>query len=72
MSDLVPFILKKEQCHIKQEIADKQVSVIFNGTTRSGKALAIVLWFVSKNWILKQCLVGMQFLSKSLTGEEIA
>ena len=72
MSDLVPFILKEEQCRIKEEIADRQVAVIFDGTSRLGEALAIVLRFVSDDWILEQRLVRMQLLAKSLMGEEIA
>ena len=72
MSDLVPFILKEEQCRIKHEIADKQVGVIFDGTTRLGEALAIVIQFISDDWTPEQRLVRMQLLAKSLTGEEIA
>ena len=72
MSDLVPFILKEEQCRIRKEIADKHVAVIFDGTTRLGEALAIVLRFVSDDWTLEQRLVRMQLLAKSLKGEEIA
>ena len=30
--DLIPFVLKEEQACLKQEVADKYVSVIFNGT----------------------------------------
>ena len=72
MSDLVPFILKEEQCRIRKEIADKHVAVIFDGTTRLGEALAIVLRFVSDDWTLEQRLVRMQLLAKILKGEEIA
>ena len=69
--DLVPFILKEEAC-LKQELQGKQVGVIFDGTTRLGEAMAIILRFVSESWTLEQQLVRIQLLSKSMTGEEIA
>ena len=42
MSDLIPFILK-EKCKLKEEINGKDVAVIFDGTSRLGEALVIVL-----------------------------
>ena len=72
MSDLVPFVLREEQARLKDEIKNKTVAVIFDGTTRLGEALAIVLRFVSENWTVEQRLVRLQLLAKSLTGEEIA
>ena len=43
LTDLVPFILKKEQQLIKREIAGRNVEVIFDGTTCLGVGLAIVV-----------------------------
>ena len=48
------------------------MSVIFDGTTRLGEALAIVVRFVSDEWSLEQRLVKLQLLTKSMSGEEIA
>ena len=61
MSDLTPFILQQEQHCIQNEIAGENVSVIFDGTSRLGEALTIVLRFVR-----------IQLLSQSLKGEEVA
>ena len=72
MSDYVPFILKEEESRICQEIEGKQLSVIFDGTSRLGEALAIVLRFINDDFSIQQRLVRMQMLTKSLTGEEIA
>lgn len=69
MTDLV---LKEEQSRIQGEIAGKKVSVILDGTSRLGEALAIVLRYVTDDWTLEQRLIRMQFLAKSLNGEEIA
>ena len=71
MSDLIPFILEEEQARIKNEIAGKAVSVIYDGTTRLGEALAIVLRYVGNDWTIQQRLVGLNLLAKSLTGKEI-
>jgi len=72
MSELVPFVLKQEQQQLRAEISGKFVSVIFDGTTRLGEALAIVLRFISKDWTIEQQLVHLQMLAKSLSSEEIA
>jgi len=47
MFDLVSFILK--DC-LKQELQGKQVSVIFDGTTRLGEALAIIRFVSHGHW----------------------
>ena len=73
MSDLIPFILKEEKCKLKEEINGKDVAVIFDGTSRLGEALVIVLRFVDvESWSIQQRLVRMQLLGKSLCGDEIA
>ena len=50
------------------------MSLIFDGTTRLGEALAIVVRFVSDSddWKIEQRLIRLQLLTKSMTGEEIA
>ena len=45
------------------------MSVIFDGTSRLGEALAIVLRFVTSEWSIEQHLIKVQLLSKSLKGE---
>ena len=52
MSDLIPFVLQQEQAKIKEEMQGKHVGVIFDGTTRLGEALSIVLRFVSEDFEL--------------------
>ena len=56
---------------MKNKIEGLDVCVIFDGSTRLGEALAIVLRFFSQGCI-KQCLVKVAMLSKSLSGEELA
>ena len=71
MFDLVPFVLNEEIARLKNEIDGKYLSLIFDGTSRLGEAMAVVR-FVSSDWTLEQRLLSMQMLSKSMTGEEVA
>ena len=72
LHDYVPFILKEEENRIRSEIDGQQISVIFDGTSRLGEALAIVVRFIDGDWCVQQRIVRVQMLSKSLSGEEVA
>uniref|UniRef100_A0A1X7U381 DUF4371 domain-containing protein n=1 Tax=Amphimedon queenslandica TaxID=400682 RepID=A0A1X7U381_AMPQE len=69
--DIIPFILKEEKAQIKKEIEDKFVSVIFDGTSRLGEVLVVLLRYVHQMKI-EQRLVRVELLAKSLKGEEVA
>ena len=71
MHDYIPFILSEES-RILSEIEGKNLSVIFDGTTCLGEALAVLVRYVTPDWEIEQRLVRVQMLSKSLSGEEIA
>ena len=71
MLDLVPFVLGEEKSLIKEEIKNKDMSIIYDGTTRLGEVLAIVIRYID-GWNIHQRLVCLQFLAKSMTGEELA
>lgn len=64
MHDHIPFILKEEG-HIQQEINGKYLSVIFDGTSRLGEALVVILRFIDDSWCLQQRVVHLQMLAKS-------
>ncbi len=73
MSDLIPFVLNEELRQIKAEIVGLPVAAIFDGTSRLGEALAIILRFVDRSTLtIHQRLVRVQLLTKSMTGEEVA
>jgi hypothetical protein len=59
LSDLIPFIHQEEIHRIQQEIAGRKVSVIFDGTSRLGEALAIIVRFVTGDWRIEQRLIRM-------------
>lgn len=71
MSDLIPFILYEEKQQIKEEINCKDESVIFDGTSRLGEAVVIVLHFID-NWSPQQRLVRLQLIGKTICGDETA
>lgn len=49
------------------------VAVIFDGSSRLGEALAIILCFVDRSTLtIHQRLVRVQILAKSMAGEEVA
>ena len=72
MADIVPFIFSQEQKLIKQEISGKYLSIVFDGTTRLGEAMAIIVRYVDSEWCIQQRLIRLQMLEKSMNGEEIA
>ena len=59
LSDYIPVIHQEEK------------KKIFDGSSRLGEALAIVIRFIS-GWSIKQKVVRMSMLAKSLKGEELA
>ncbi len=71
MFDLMPFILQEERSRLRAEIEGKYLSVIFDGTSRLGEVLAVVVRFMS-DWTIQQRLVRLEFLMKSMSGEEVA
>ena len=70
MSDYIPFIRLREISLIKDEMAQKNVGVIFDWTTRLGEALAIVVRFIDE-WAIKQRFIRLQLLTKTMTGEKL-
>ena len=72
MSDLILFVQQEEQKRVKEEIKGRKVSVVFDGASRLGEAMAIILRFVDSSWKIHQRLIRLQLLAKSMSGEEIA
>ena len=64
MSDIIPFVLSEEKRQLKAEIDGLPVALIFDGTSRLGEALAIILRFVDRSSLtIQQRLVCMQLLA---------
>ena len=72
LGQLIPFISSTELQRVKEEVADvKHVSIIFDGSTHLGEALAIILRLVSDDFVIKQRLIRLRILAKSLSGQEL-
>ena len=71
MRQLIPFILEQEYECICQEVKGKDVAIIFDGTTRDGEALVVLVRFV-ESWTIKQRLVRLRLLKSSVNGDELA
>lgn len=56
MMDLVPFILQDECSRTRSEVQGKYISIIFDGTTRLGEVLVVVLRYIEA-WEIHQRLV---------------
>ena len=72
MCDLVPVIYQQELDTLKAELSGMFISVIFDGTTRYGEAMAILTRYIDAKFCIQQRLVRMQLLEKSMCGEEVA
>ena len=72
MSDTVPFIYSQEEAQIKEEIRGKDLPVIFDGTTRLGEAMAIIVRFIDSDWQIQQRLIRFQLIAQSMSGEQVA
>ena len=73
LSQMIPSIIEKEKETLKTELSLVDgCSVIFDGSTRLGEALAIVVRFVDDEWNVQQRLIRLQVLGKSLKANELA
>ena len=43
MSQLIPMAVETEKANVKSSLSDEDVSIIFDGSTRLGEALAVIL-----------------------------
>ena len=62
MHDLIPFVAEEEHKQIKKEVEERDVSVIFDNTTRLCEVLAVIVIFIDDGWEVIQQLVRIQFI----------
>ena len=79
LGQYISLIFKQETGRIKHEISSpgnvgmtRDVSVIFDGSTRLGEAIAIVVRFINDDWMITQRLMRIDICSKSVNSEELA
>ena len=73
LREIIPAVLEKEKDKLRSELETvKEASVIFDGTARTGEALAIVIRFVQEDFKPTQRLIQLEVLAKALKGVELA
>ena len=65
----IPLILKQETERLKEEIATRDLGLIFDGSTRLGEAIVIIVRFVSDNWSIVQRLIRLDICAKSVNAQ---
>ena len=69
--EYIPFILSEEKARLQSLLRDKNIGIIFDGTTRLGEAIAIVFRFLD-GWTVRQVLVRLRTVAKPVTGQDLA
>lgn len=73
LAQYIPLLTDTEMERIKNEVESADyLSVIFDGSTYQGEALAILLRYLDGDWKEQQRLVRFHLLAKSLTGAQLA
>ena len=63
--------IKKELSLPGQEYITRDVTVILNGSTRQGEAIAIIVRFIEDGWVIPQRLIRIDVFSKSVNANEL-
>ena len=73
LSELISSILEKEKEKVKSELQSvDEVSIIFDGTTRLGDALAVVIRFIQETFKPTQRFLQLQVVAKALKAKKLA
>ena len=79
LGQYISLTFKQETERIKQEISapgstemTRDVSVIFDGSTRQGEAIAIIVRFINDDWVITQRLMRIDICAKSVNSEQLA
>lgn len=72
MAELIPVVRQEEIKTIQEELTGREISIVFDGTTRPGEASVVLVRFLDSEWTIQQRLIRFLWLAKSLKGEEVA
>ena len=70
MKEYIPMILEEEKLRLKKLISKKPIAIIFDGTTRLGEAIAVVVRLLD-DWTIRQVLVRLHTVAKPVTGQDL-
>ena len=69
---MIPVVLDQEKESVKRSIQERHVSICYDGCSRLGEALVLVVRFVDDQWTVHQLLARLKVLAKTVNGEELA
>ena len=69
---LIPTILEQEQQRLASEIKGRAISIVFDGTTRLGEAIAIIVRFLDDEWCIQQRLIRLRTVAKAVNAPQLA
>ena len=76
MMDYVTIINKQEieriKAEIRQGVSTRDVSVIYDSSTRQGEAIVILVRFVDNDWNIVQRLIRIDICAKSVNGDQLS
>ena len=82
MAELIPTVQQMEMSRVRADLglpqpgilpsASHDYSVIFDGTTRLGEAIAIIIRYVNDEWQLIQRLVRLDVVAKSVNAAQLS
>ena len=76
MMDYVTIIYKQEieriKAEIRQGVSTRDVSVTYDGSTRQGEAIVILVRFVDDDWNIVQRLIRIDIWAKAVNGDQLA
>ena len=72
MAELIPVIRQEEIKTIQEELTGREILIVFDGTTRLGEVLVVLVRFLDSEWTIQQRLIRFLWLAKSFKGEEVA
>ena len=64
------FVRQGEIKTIQVELTGREISIVFDGRTRLGEALVVLVRFFDGEWTIQQRLIRFLWLAKSLKGAE--
>ena len=50
MANLIPYVLENEKTRLKLELGMRDISIIFDGTTRLGEVLVVAIRYLDDEW----------------------
>ena len=68
MAELIPVVRQEEIKTIHEEVTGREISIVFDATTRLGEALVLLGRFFNSEWTIQHRLIRFLWLAKSIKG----